>query len=573
VRTAIGAGAIAATLAASLATGGAGAAVKAKYPRGQTLFTTGTQWGPYSDLNPFKNWDYVTGTVGLAYETMFRYDPLKAKFIPWLASNGKWANKSTYVATVRPGVTWNDGKPLTAADVAFTFNTLKIPEHPQHTLWTSGLKAVKTSGSTVHFTFSGTPNYQEWDNYLYNVPIVPQHVWKSYSNKDIVGGNLSNAKKLVATGPYVYDSGLNSTQSFAWKKRSGWWATKAFGMDVKPTYIVDIYNGSNSASLANLLAGNLDISNNFVPGINKQVGKKIQTYYPDVPYMLPGNTAWLFPNTTRKPLDDPAFRKALASSINIDQIVNADYGNIVVKANPTGLLPIWDKYIDKQVVKQYGFSYNPGKAKELLAQAGYKDTNGDGFVENKDGSQLDLSIMVPNGWSDWMTAIQIIAESAKGSGIKITPAFPEYNTLVDDRGHGNFDLVIANDRQISNTPWTFYDYVYRLPVLDNQTTVNYSRFQDPTAWKLTQQLDQTPTDNTKAMQSVTSKLQKRFLQDLPAIPLWYNGVWAQWNTSHWKNWPAAKGKDTQVLPAMWRNYLQMTSIDMLTKIQPTAAAD
>src|SRR4051794_26936311 len=183
---------VATAFVASLATGGAGAAVKAKYPRGQTLFTTGTQWGPYSDLNPFKNWDYVTGTVGLAYETMFRYDPLKAKFIPWLASNGKWANKSTYVATVRSGVTWNDGKPLTAADVAFTFNTLKIPEHPQHTLWTSGLKAVKTSGSTVHFTFSGTPNYQEWDNYLYNVPIVPQHVWKSYSNKDIVGGNLSN---------------------------------------------------------------------------------------------------------------------------------------------------------------------------------------------------------------------------------------------------------------------------------------------------------------------------------------------------------------------------------------------
>ena len=52
------------------------------------LYTTGTQWGPYSDLNPFKNWDYVTGTVGLVYETAFRYDPLQDVFIPWLASAG-----------------------------------------------------------------------------------------------------------------------------------------------------------------------------------------------------------------------------------------------------------------------------------------------------------------------------------------------------------------------------------------------------------------------------------------------------------------------------------------------------
>src|SRR3569623_912558 len=60
------------------------------------MYTTGTQWGPYSDLNPFKNWDYVTGTVGLVYETPFRYDPLKDRFIPWLASAGKWTGKTVY---------------------------------------------------------------------------------------------------------------------------------------------------------------------------------------------------------------------------------------------------------------------------------------------------------------------------------------------------------------------------------------------------------------------------------------------------------------------------------------------
>ena len=141
----------------------------------------------------------------------------------------------------------------------------------------------------------------------------------------------------------------------------------------------------------------------------------MQTYYAKPPYMLSANTAWLIPNTTKAPLNDAAFRRALAMSINVDQIVKADYGNIVAKANPTGLLPTWNKWIDKAQVAKLGFKYNIAAAKALLAANGYKDTNGDGFVENKNGQPINLRLIVPNGWSDWMTAIQIIAASHEGS--------------------------------------------------------------------------------------------------------------------------------------------------------------
>jgi peptide/nickel transport system substrate-binding protein len=530
------------------------------------LYTTGTQWGPYSDLNPFKNWDYVTGTVGLVYETPFRYDPLKNEFIPWLAETGKWESGDTYTMTVRDGIAWSDGGPFTAADVKFTIDLLKIETHPQHTLWTTGLKDVTTSGNTVTFTFGGNPNYQEFDFYLFNVPIVPEHIWKSYSEDEVVSGNVNDTKKLVGTGPYTYGGGLDSTQTFTWVRRDGWWATKALGLNAAPQKIIDVFNGSNAASLGNLLSGNLDLSNNFVPGIQKQIGGKIQTYLDEKPYMLSANTTWLFPNTTNKPLDDAAFRKALAHAIDLDRIVSADYGGIVEKANPTGLLPIWDEFIDEDLVASKGFTYDIAKAKQMLADAGYKDANGDGYVENKDGSKVDLALAVPNGWSDWMTAIQIISRSAKAAGIKITPATPDYDTLVEDRGLGDYDMVLANDRQISNTPWTYYDYIYRLPIQDNQTTVNYERFTDRTAWSLTQQLDRTPTDDTEAMASILAQLQERFLDDMPVIPLWYNGLWAQWNTGRWGGWPAQGGNEA--LPSMWRNYLQMTGMDMITHLQP-----
>ncbi len=252
----------------------------------------------------------------------------------------------------------------------------------------------------------------------------------------------------------------------------------------------------------------------------------------------------------------------------MNQIIDKAYQGLVNKASPTGLLPIWNKWVDKKAVAQYGFSYNLAKAKAILAAAGYKDTNGDGYVENLDGSPISLSIVCPNGWSDWMTAIQVIADSAKAVGIKITPAFPEYGTMADDRGHGNYDLLLGNDRQYSNTPWTYYQYIFQLPITGNQTTVNYERYSNPTAWNLTKALDKTPATNTKAYQAVMTKLQTTFMQDLPAIPLWYNGMWSMVNTQYWTNWPSATGP--QATPTSWRNYWQMTSIDMLTRLRPAS---
>ncbi len=569
----VGVGAIAlaaAIVAVALGVSGAGAGQQSAFalPRAQTLYMSGNQWSPNTDLNPAKNWDYVTGLVGFAYETPFRYDAMTDSFIPWLATGGKWTSAQTYVMTIRPNVKWSDGVAMTAKDVAYSFNILKYATHPQHPLWQdTGLKSVTPVKSTVVFKFSTKPAIQEFDFYRFNVAVVPQHIFMGYSAADITTGNLEDTSKLVGTGPYLYNAGVGAaSQTVSWVRNPNWWATKALHLKVTPKYIVDIKNGTNAAALSNLLAGNIDLFNNFAP--KTAIQGRFTTYFAKAPYHLGANTTWLFPNTTRKPLNDKQFRKALADSINMGQIIDKSYQGLVNKASPTGLLPIWAKWIDKSVVKTYGFSYNETKAKALLAAAGYKDVNGDGYVENKDGSKIDLSLVVPNGWSDWMTAIQVIADSAKKVGIKITPSYPEYGTMTDDRGHGRYDLLLGNDRQWSNTPWTYYQYLYQLPILDNQATANYERYTNQAAWALTQQLNRTPSTNVKAYQAVMSKLQKLFLQDLPAIPLWYNGMWSMVNTQYWTNWPSNKGG--HYTPVSWRNYWQMTSIDMLTHLRSTA---
>ena len=209
----------------------------------------------------------------------------------------------------------------------------------------------------------------------------------------------------------------------------------ALGLDVKPKYIVDIVNGANNVALGLLMQGGFDLSNNFLPGIATLVDKGyVSTYYKTAPYMLSANTAWLVTNDQKKPLDDPEFRKAIAWAVNVPDIVNKVYGNIVAAADPTGLLPTWDKYIDTAQRDELGFKYDPKKAKALLAAAGYKK-GGDGFVTNKDGSPIKLTIMVPTGWSDWEAARDVIVASLKTVGINVEAKITDYNGLVADRNN------------------------------------------------------------------------------------------------------------------------------------------
>jgi peptide/nickel transport system substrate-binding protein len=343
------------------------------------------------------------------------------------------------------------------------------------------------------------------------------------------------------------------------------------GLDPKPQRIVDIVNGSNNVALGLILQGGLDLSNNFLPGIATLVkgGYGLQTYYAEPPYMLSANTAWLLMNLQKKPMDDPAFRRAVAFSINVQQIVETDYGNIVQAANPTGLLPIWDQYVDQAVVQELGFRYDPEMAKHMLADAGYKDTNGDGFVEAPDGSTIELKINNPDGWTDWMEANRIIVNGLQAVGINAQSNFPDYGGYIDQRNQGAFDMMIANDAQMSNTPWTYYNWMYQHPLADIAALQNgnYGRYDNAEAFALVDQLDQTKVDDIAGMKAVMSKLQRIQLTDMPMIPMWYNGAWAQYSNAIWTNWPAEADGANHYLPVTWRGYWNMTGILMLCELE------
>ena len=528
------------------------------YPRNETLYTTGKQWGPPSTWNPLDP-NAAMGVVGLQYETLFLFDPLADKFDPWLAESASWTDPTTYTIKVRSGMTWSDGKPITADDVAFTIGLAKIKVVGSN-IWDFVSDASATDATTVVVKFSA-PAYQQWALWTYNSPIVPKHIWEAKANEDILKDTNANG---VGSGPYMYKTAAEDRM--VWVRNEGWWAKSALSLEVKPKYIVDIVNGANNIALGRLMQGDFDLSNNFLPGIATLVDKGyVSTYFKAEPYMLSANTAWLVTNDQKPPLDDKDFRLAIAHAVNVPDIVNKVYGNIVAAANPTGLLPTWEKYVDTAQVNELGFSYNPKKAEALLLAAGYKK-GGDGFVTNKDGSPIKLTIMVPSGWSDWEAARDVIVASLKKVGINAEAKVTDYNGLVNDRNNGNFDMVLNNEVQLSNSPWTYYDYMFRQPLMSAEgKNRNFGGYENADAWALVQELDKTPVDDVATAKEITSKLQKISLTDMPVIPLWYNGLWSQVSNVVWTNWPSDEGE--HVLPATWNGYWQMGAIKMLTNLE------
>jgi peptide/nickel transport system substrate-binding protein len=123
---------------------------------------------------------------------------------------------------------------------------------------------------------------------------------------------------------------------------------------------------------------------------------------------------------------------------------------------------------------------------------------------------------------------------------------------------------------MANTPWAYYNWMFRQPIQTVQNAGNDGRYKNAKIWSLVQQLDATPTSNVAAMKKIISQIQVIQLQDLPIIPLWYNGVWSQANNAVWTNWPSSAEGSPHYVPCTWRGYWNMGAVLMLTTLKLAA---
>ena len=478
----------------------------------------GTTWT--CGFNPFNsNVNFLS--FGPVYEELAFVNGLKSgQATNWLASSYAWSNGNrTLSFTIRPGVKWTDGKPLTAADVLFTFNLLKA--HPALDLnasW-SVLKSVTQNGNKVVFNFKGAAV-----PYFYYVasqtPIVPQHVWSTI--KDPVTYKDDHP---VGSGAFTMSS--CSPQVIKYQKNPSYWQS---GKPMIETVYYPAFT-SNDPANQQLASGKAQWGSQFIPNINKYYLKN----NPDNHYWFPPlvNVSIFF-NLKDPILSNLAVRQAMAYAIDRAKVSEIGEYGYEPPSNQTGVVtPTFNDWLDQGLAKKV--SYDPGKAESILQQAGFKKSGG--IYHTPDGKPLSFRILNIGGYSDWVASVQVIQDQLKAVGIKITPENLSSTTYDNDVYNGKFQL--AYDGNESGGPTPYYElrqllYSKNSAPIGQPAASNWERYSNPQVDALINQY--AATADLAKQKSIVKQLEAVMVNEIPVIPVTEGVDWYQYNTKDLDGW-------------------------------------
>lgn len=500
--------------------------------------------------NPFIS----TGSgMSLGYDRMI-YEPLaivnpvgKNETTPWLASKVEWNSDYTQLTvTPRADVKWNDGKPFSADDIVFTFTMIK--NTPALDLAGLKLSDIKKDGDNVVLTFSESKFVKQGD--VLQTAIVPEHLWK-----DIKDPAKDPVKDAVGTGPYTVDS--FSSQGVVLKARKDYW-----GGDVPVATLKYLEYNDNTGLLRALQSGETDWAQIFITDYKTNYVDKDPEH----------NVFWganilspdmILVNTTKAPFDNVAFRKAV--NMVIDRKAHAEKARSNAGpelTNVTGIpQPTGDQYIAPEYQDQT-FKIDVDGAKKVLTDAGYT-WDGDALVDPS-GAKVSFTLQDPQGWNDYVTGIQLVAEQVKSTlGADAKVATPDANTWFGNIASGNFDAALHWSGSGSN-PWHIYDDTMNGAYLEQesggQVADNFGRYDNPEATKLLQQYASASDDATRT--DALNKIQKIFVEDVPAIPIGTHPTLGEYNTRTFTGWPS---EDDQYATA---DPTQPSAVQVLMNLKP-----
>jgi len=497
-------------------------ASSAKGPSGTLVIadTQGTQWN--CSFNPFNPGNTATGvTFGQVYEPLVFVNTLQnAKTTPWLATAWAWSNNNkTLTFTIRNGVKWNDGTPMTAADVAFTFNLMKkFSGLDVNSVW-SVLQSVTQSGNQVVMTFKA-PSVPYFYYIGDQTPIVPQHIWSTIANPVTYADS-----NPVATGAFMVKP--CTPQNITYVANPHYWQPG------EPKIAKVLYPAFTSNTPANtyLATGQAQWGAQFIPNIqNVYASKSPNNHY----WFAPIANVSLIPNLTVPGLNNVAVRQAMAYAIDRNKVSQiGEYGE-EPPANQSAIVNSFASWMNTQAATQYNYTYNPSKAEQILTAAGY--TKGSDGIFAKGGQKLSFTVINQGGYSDWVAAMSVIQSDLKAVGIQITPQNLANNDFLARLYSGSYQLAYNNNTGGPTPYYEFRQWLYSAntaPIGKNASS-NWERFSDPATDQL---LNAYATTTDPATQHhIVDQLQQIMLTQVPFIPMTQEVAWYQYNTANFTGW-------------------------------------
>jgi peptide/nickel transport system substrate-binding protein len=553
-------------------------------PRAETLYVAGRQWGEPTTFNPLQSSvQWPVNTINLMYETLLTYNPLTGKMEPLLAESFA-QNDDNVEVTLNPAARWSDGKPVTGWDVKYSFDLGdKNRGLPMGPVWQhiTAVRLLDAAGKEVADTPSATPDYPRRIAFMLNkeganplvvldslqdIRVVPRHVFEPSIQKIGLEAttNLKFDKEPVISGPYQLRQ--YSSEKIVTERRPDYWGIKAVhdGKLPVPRYVVHpIYKSNDHFSIA-LRQGRLDMSSTFVPRIWRKAEKGVHAWLDGAPYFAASAMPMLFINVKHSALADPAYRRAMAFSVNYTDIRELAGSNYSAPLQPGLILPfgLEAPFYSAEDAKQYGVSYDPARAKQTLAEAGYTsvfNAAGD-LVETRgrDGQRVPtVYIKSPTGWSDWEAIVKIAVRGMREAGIDAREKFVDGNLFWNDLFKGDFDLIMNTPASppSPSKPWSRFEAIMTTKDFapeGEKIYKNMGRFNDPKAPGYIARIDQllASIPNMKDVAERVSayrELNVIFMQQQPTIPLMYRpDQFYEFSTRHWTNY--ATGKNPYLPP-------------------------
>ncbi len=521
------------------------------YPRQETFYIGGFDWAEPNTFNPLAgdpNFP-IDGNIRLVYESLFAYNQLTGKLEPLLALSYEQTDTSTIVI-LNPAARWNDGKPITTDDVKFTFFADSVLPTPRHNSW-NYLDRITASNDTIEFIYNkSNPSPLLMLNIIAETSILPKHIFEpilktAHTNESYDYAKVcefKNNSSIVASGPYKLKE--FSKDQIVLERDSAYWGKSLYAEKLPaPRFIIhSLYDGNNMFNSA-MTRGNLDLSSVFLPRIQNKSRDSIRAWSLNPPFHRPGAIVTLLINHEETPFNDPAFRRALTYAIDYQKIKERAISGYSPDIRPGLILPFEQeaKFFSEEDAANYPVKFDPVKAKQVLAEAGYS-WNQQGNLLLKNGTPLrSIKIECPKGWTDWEDAINVITGSLKEVGITAEEHFVEYGVWDENLRLCKFDLSMKTQTaELSMaTPWFRLQqllYSKDLPPKGKSAYFNQGRYHNEKADAL---LEKIPSiRDSKALVRAYQELNRIVMQDLPVLPLFYKPTqYYQFSTKHWTNFP------------------------------------
>ncbi len=366
------------------------------------------------------NSTFLTAVSGLIFEPLLTLDPNTLEVASVLATHWRVSeDKMTFSFRLNPEARWEDGAPVTADDVLATWRLL-VDEGILFPYTNILYGKYEEPVSESPYLFHVTTKEENWRHFLYfsiSMKVMPAHIIGGLDGGEYL--EEFQFKMVPGSGPYeLLEENVDKGRSIVITRRDDWWGEDlpenlgSYNFDEIEWLVImderlwlekfkkgelDFYQVSRASWWANEF--NYDEVERGICLKRKVYNEKTQ-----------GISGLAF-NMREWPFDDIRVRKAFAHLYDRDKLIEKlFYGQYdkLYSYFPAG------PYESKETVK---YEYDPEKAKELLAEAGYKTRNADGWLQDDNGRIIELTLTFDS--PSWERIHTVLQEDLKKAGIKL----------------------------------------------------------------------------------------------------------------------------------------------------------